>query len=114
MFPMQHSPFPSNDANISVTHYSGKIRDDFKPGVTHRMGAGDSHRGETAVHEKNKGKLLKAHIAEVTQMIPIKTHDFIYLVKKSELELPENHIDFVGKINTASIPTRYPDDLQRS
>jgi len=38
----------------------------------------------------------------------------IYLVKKCELELPENYLEFIGKINTASIPTRYPDDLQRS
>ena len=37
-----------------------------------------------------------------------------YLVKKCELELPETYLDFIGKINTASIPTRYPDDLQRS
>ncbi len=59
-------------------------------------------------------KLLKAHVAEVTQSLPIKTHDLIYLVKKSELELSQQHLDFVGKINTASIPTRYPDDLQRS
>jgi HEPN domain-containing protein len=59
-------------------------------------------------------KLLKAHVAEVTQTVPIKTHDLIYLVKKCELALPENHLDFIGKINTASIPTRYPDDLQRS
>lgn len=59
-------------------------------------------------------KLLKAHVAEFTQTVPIKTHDLIYLVKKSELKLPEEYLDFVGKINTASIPTRYPDDLQRS
>jgi len=59
-------------------------------------------------------KILKAHVAEVTQTLPIKTHDLIYLVKKSELELPETYLDFIGKINTASIPTRYPDDLQRS
>lgn len=59
-------------------------------------------------------KILKAHVAEVTQSLPIKTHDLIYLVKKSELELSQQHLDFVGKINTASIPTRYPDDLQRS
>ncbi len=52
-------------------------------------------------------KLLKAHVAEVTQTVPIKTHDLIYLVKKCELEPPENHLDFIGKINTASIPTRY-------
>jgi len=59
-------------------------------------------------------KILKAHVAEVTQTLPIKTHDLIYLVKKCELKLPETYLDFIGKINTASIPTRYPDDLQRS
>lgn len=59
-------------------------------------------------------KLLKAHVAEVTQTVPIKTHDLIYLVKKCELEISETHLDFIGKINTASIPTRYPDDLQRA
>jgi HEPN domain-containing protein len=59
-------------------------------------------------------KLLKAHVAEVTQTLPIKTHDLIYLVKKCEIDLPQGHLDFIGKINTASIPTRYPDDLQRS
>jgi len=59
-------------------------------------------------------KILKAHIAETTQSVPIKTHDLIYLVKTSGLELSEDTLDFIGKINTASIPTRYPDDLQRS
>jgi HEPN domain-containing protein len=59
-------------------------------------------------------KILKAHVAEFTQSVPIKTHDLIYLVKKCELELPEKYLEFIGKINTASIPTRYPDDLQRS
>jgi HEPN domain-containing protein len=59
-------------------------------------------------------KTLKAHVTEKTQTVPFKTHDLIYLVKKSELELSEDHLDFIGKINTASIPTRYPDDLQRA
>lgn len=59
-------------------------------------------------------KILKAHVAEVTQDVPIKTHDLIYLIKKCKLEIPDNYLDFIGKINTASIPTRYPDDLQRS
>lgn len=33
---------------------------------------------------------------------PIKTHDLIYLVKKCELQLPEKHLDFIGRINTAA------------
>jgi HEPN domain-containing protein len=57
-------------------------------------------------------KMLKAHVTEVTQTLPFKTHDLIYLVKKCGLELPEAYLDFIGKINTASIPTRYPEDLQ--
>lgn len=59
-------------------------------------------------------KMLKAHVAEVTQSVPIKTHDLIYLVRKCELKMPAQYLDFIGKINTASIPTRYPDDLQRA
>lgn len=59
-------------------------------------------------------KMLKAHVTEVTHELPSRTHDLIYLVKKSAIQLPQAFIDFIGKINTASIPTRYPDDLQRS
>ncbi len=59
-------------------------------------------------------KMLKAHVTEVMQTIPQKTHDLIYLIKKSGLEIPQEYLEFVGKINTASIPTRYPDDLQRA
>lgn len=28
-------------------------------------------------------KILKAHVTEITQSIPVKTHDLIYLIKKS-------------------------------
>ena len=59
-------------------------------------------------------KMLKAHATEVLQAIPAKTHDLIYLVKKSGLELSQKHLEFIGKINAASIPARYPDDLQKA
>jgi HEPN domain-containing protein len=59
-------------------------------------------------------KMLKACVTESTQEIPAKTHDLIYLIKKSGLELPIEMLEFIGKINTASIPTRYPEDLQRA
>jgi HEPN domain-containing protein len=58
-------------------------------------------------------KMLKAHFTEVTQSVPKKTHDLIDLVKKSKLILPQSHLEFIGKINNASVPTRYPEDLQR-
>ena len=59
-------------------------------------------------------KMLKAHVTEATQSIPVKTHDLIYLIKKSKLEPPQEHLEFIGKINSASIPTRYPEDLQKA
>lgn len=59
-------------------------------------------------------KMLKAHVAEVTHSIPPKTHDLIRLVKNASLELPEPYLDFVSKINAASVPTRYPEDLERA
>ncbi len=58
-------------------------------------------------------KILKAHVTEITQTVPAKTHDLIYLIKKSGLALPQSYLEFIGKINNASIPTRYPEDLQR-
>jgi HEPN domain-containing protein len=58
-------------------------------------------------------KMLKAHFTKVTQSIPPKTHDLIYLIRKNGLELPQSHLEFIGKINNASVPTRYPEDLQR-
>ncbi len=58
-------------------------------------------------------KMLKAHFTEATQSVPAKTHDLIYLVKKSGLDLPQSYLEFIGKINNASVPTRYPEDLQR-
>lgn len=59
-------------------------------------------------------KILKAHVTEVTQTIPPKSHDLIFLILKSNLELPQAFVEFLGKINNASIPTRYPDDLQQA
>ncbi|PWH15638.1 MAG: DNA-binding protein [Anaerolineae bacterium] len=59
-------------------------------------------------------KMLKAHVTEATQSMPVKTHDLIYLVRKAGLNLPSEYLDFIGRINNASIPTRYPEDLQRA
>ena len=37
----------------------------------------------------------------------------VLLVKKSGVKIPQEHLEFIGKINSASIPTRYPEDLNR-
>lgn len=59
-------------------------------------------------------KMLKAHVTEVEQKMPVKSHNLLYLIKKAKLELPPEYLEFIGRINTASIPTRYPEDLQKA
>ena len=58
-------------------------------------------------------KLLKAVVQENTAKLPPKTHDLIYLLNVSGIEMPQGLVDFIGMINSASVVTRYPEDLSR-
>lgn len=58
-------------------------------------------------------KALKGIYAQDIEGVPPKTHNLIYLVEKVKLELPDILYDFVFTLNGLSVPTRYPDDLQR-
>jgi HEPN domain-containing protein len=56
-------------------------------------------------------KMLKALVTEETQMLPPRTHNLIDLAQQEKLNLSQAQRDFLGKINNASIATRYPADL---
>lgn len=58
-------------------------------------------------------KALKGIYTKTLGEMPPKTHNLIYLVEKIKLELPEKQYDFVFTLNGLSVPTRYPDDLQK-
>lgn len=58
-------------------------------------------------------KMLKAIAAEVTDKVPPKTHNLIYLIKLSNINIPQDLFDFVAKISNASIVTRYPEDFNK-
>ena len=58
-------------------------------------------------------KLLKGIVQEDTGKLPHKTHDLIYLLQVTSIKLPDHLLEFVGKINNASIVTRYPEDLSK-
>ncbi len=59
-------------------------------------------------------KTLKAIAAEACQKAPPKTHDLLFLVDLGRVSPAQQHLDFLGKINNASIPTRYPEDLKQA
>ena len=58
-------------------------------------------------------KALKGIYTKELKEIPLKSHNLLYLVEKIELKLPKDLYDFIFNLNRVSIPTRYPDDLQR-
>lgn len=58
-------------------------------------------------------KALKGLYAKKFKKDPPKVHDLLYLVKKIELSLPPLHLDFLKVLNELSVPTRYPDELEK-
>lgn len=58
-------------------------------------------------------KALKGLFAKKFKKDPPKIHDLVYLLKKIELTLPKTHEDFLKILNELSVPTRYPDELEK-
>ena len=58
-------------------------------------------------------KSLKGLYYERLGQPPPKSHSLIYLLREIGIKPPEEHGRFIVKLNEASIPTRYPDELAR-
>lgn len=58
-------------------------------------------------------KALKGLFAKKFRENPSKTHNLNYLCEEINLELPGKFQDFIDNLNNLSVPTRYPDELQR-
>lgn len=58
-------------------------------------------------------KALKGIYAKKFRENPSKTHNLNYLCEKINLEIPEKFQDFIDNLNNLSVPTRYPDELER-
>jgi HEPN domain-containing protein len=56
-------------------------------------------------------KALKGLYYEKLNEVPPKTHNLISLLDDIDIQAPEDKKKFIIKINTASIVTRYPEDL---
>jgi len=58
-------------------------------------------------------KLLKASVQQATDTLPPRTHNLRHLAGLSSLELPPEIFEFLSKLSDVSIPTRYPEDLNK-
>ena len=56
-------------------------------------------------------KALKGLFFERQREIPPKSHNLIYLLNKIGIKPPAEQGKFIVKINEASVPTRYPENL---
>jgi HEPN domain-containing protein len=59
-------------------------------------------------------KTLKALVSELTQSQAPRSHDLVYLVKRSGILPDSKQMDFISIMNNASIITRYPEDFQQA
>lgn len=57
-------------------------------------------------------KALKGLLAGQGQT-PLKSHDLVFLIDKIGVGIPEQHAEFLEMLNEVSVPTRYPDELDR-
>lgn len=53
-------------------------------------------------------KILKAIIVEKGET-PIKTHNLVFLLQKTKLEIPEDFRNYIEELNPHYQPARYPD-----
>lgn len=58
-------------------------------------------------------KALKALYSRTTDELAPKTHNLLLLIEKIGLDLPEELYDFLFQLNGVSVPTRYPEDIQK-
>jgi HEPN domain-containing protein len=58
-------------------------------------------------------KALKGLFYKQTNEFPPKLHNLLYFVNKLNLQPEEDKLLFIGKINSLSIVTRYPEDLRK-
>lgn len=58
-------------------------------------------------------KALKGLYSMVLEEVPPKTHNLVFLLSKVGIPPEPEKEKFVVKLNTASVATRYPDDLAK-
>ena len=58
-------------------------------------------------------KSLKALYAKKLGKNPSKTHSIVYLAQSLHLDLPEKIKEFLEILDSVSVPTRYPEELEK-
>lgn len=57
-------------------------------------------------------KIIKAHFVKDTEHTPPKIHDLVKLASKTKLNLTQEQIEFLLRVNNFNLENRYPDYKQ--
>jgi HEPN domain-containing protein len=86
---------------------------DYDMGTADAMHGGGRYFYAVFMSHLSIEKALKGLYYKVLDQMPPKTHNLLYLLNKIDKK-PEQELErFIIKLNTASIATRYPDDLAK-
>lgn len=86
---------------------------DYDMDTAHYMHNGGRHIYAVFMCHLSIEKLLKGLYYERKRIIPPKSHNLIYLLNNIGIKPPAQLGKFIVKLNEASIPTRYPENLKR-
>ena len=89
------------------------IQSDYDMDTAEYMHNGGRHIYAVFMCHLSIEKALKGLYYEKRRLIPPKSHNLIYLCNEIAIKPPVEHGKFIVKLNEASIPTRYPDNLQK-
>jgi HEPN domain-containing protein len=89
------------------------VQSEYDMDTAEFMHAGGRHIYAVFMCHLSIEKALKGLYYERYRSIPPKSHNLIYLFNKIGIKPPVEHGKFIVKLNEASIPTRYPENLQK-
>ena len=89
------------------------IQSDYDMDTAEYMHNGGRHIYAVFMCHLSIEKSLKGLFYEKLRLIPPKSHNLIYLFNKIDIKPPVEHGRFIVKLNEASIPTRYPENLEK-
>lgn len=55
-------------------------------------------------------KSLKAHVVRCTQQLPPKTHNLLWLIEKTDIDIDDEALELMGELMVFQLEGRYPEN----
>jgi len=110
---LQEGINPKGEKLMGVDPQEWVKQADYDMDTAEYMFEGGRHIYTVFMYHLSIEKALKGLYAKKLNEVPPKIHNLLYLVEKIKLNLPDDLYKTVAILNDLSVPTRYPDDLEK-